>query len=137
MTFVLDSSLTIAWFVPDEHSTPTQLLLARAADSGAVVPDFWRMEIGNALILATRRNRLTLQQRATALRHLESLPIDVDSETSTHAWGNTMQLAERFRLTLYDACYLELAQRRNLPIATLDKQLRIAGRELALPLLGV
>lgn len=137
MTFVLDSSLTIAWFVPDERSTPTQALLERAGEDGAVVPDFWRMEIGNALILATRRKRLTASQRADALRHLTSLPIDVDSETSLHAWDATLQLAERFRLTLYDACYLELAQRRKLPLATLNKELRAAGRALGVPLLGV
>jgi predicted nucleic acid-binding protein len=135
MSFVLDSSLTIAWFLPDERSTPTQILLERAGDDGVVVPDFWRLEIGNALLLATRRKRLTIPQRAEALRHLASLPIMVDTETSAHAWITTMELADRFKLTLYDACYLELAKRRALPLATLDKDLRAAGRKLGIPLL--
>jgi len=135
MSFILDSSLTIAWLVPDERSAPTQILLERAGENGAVVPDFWRLEIGNALLLATRRKRLTIPQRAAALRHLASLPIEVDSETSPHAWNATLELADRFHLTLYDACYLELAQRRALPLATLDKDLRAAGRKLGIPLL--
>lgn len=136
MSFVLDSSLTIAWFVPDERSTPTQILLERAGEEGALVPDFWRLEIGNALLLATRRKRLTIPQRAEALRNLASLPIEVDSETSLYAWHATLELADRFRLTLYDACYLELAQRRALPLATLDRDLRAAGKALGIEVLG-
>ena len=135
MSFVLDSSLTIAWFVPDERTAPTQALLDRAAEDGAVAPDFWRLEIGNALLVATRRKRLTAPQRAEALRQLVFLPIEIDSEVSLHAWDHTLQLADQFGLTLYDACYLELAQRRNLPLASLDKSLRAAGRKLKIPLL--
>jgi predicted nucleic acid-binding protein len=137
MTFVLDSSLTIAWFVPDERSIPTQALLERAGEEGAVVPDFWRLEIGNALLLATRRKRLTAAQRTEALQQLAALPIAVDADTSLHAWNPTLQLADRFALTLYDACYLELAQRRELPLATLDRDLHAAGRKLGLDLLGI
>ena len=136
MSFVLDSSLTVAWFVPDERTTPTQALLERAGEDGAVVPDFWRLEIGNALLLATRRKRLTAAQRADALKQLAALPITVDSDTSLHAWDATLQMADRFGLTLYDACYLELARRRELPLATLDRELRAAGHKLGLELLG-
>ncbi len=136
MSFVLDSSLTVAWFVPDERKTKIQVLLDRAGEDGAVVPDFWRLEVGNALLLATRRSRLTAAQRTEALEQLSFLPITVDFETSLHAWGATLQMAERFHLTLYDACYLELAQRRALPLATLDHALASAGRALGLELLG-
>jgi predicted nucleic acid-binding protein len=136
MTFVLDSSLTVAWFVPDEHTAPAQELLERAGDEGAIVPDFWRLEIGNALLLAMRRKRLTAAQRTEALFQLTVLPIQIDLDTSLHAWDATLRMADRFGLTLYGACYLELAQRRGLPLATLDKQLRAAGRKLSLDLLG-
>jgi predicted nucleic acid-binding protein len=136
MTLVLDSSLTVAWFIPDEHTAPTQALLERVGEEGAVVPDFWRLEIGNALLLAMRRKRLTVTQRAEALSQLAVLPIEIDSNTSLHAWEETLQMADRFGLTLYDACYLELARRRRLPLATLDRQLRGAGRELSLEMLG-
>lgn len=135
MSFVLDSSTAIAWFVPDEHSIMIQTLLDRVAEDGAVVPDFWRMEIGNALLQATRRKRLTIPQRTEALRQLAALPIETDTETLSHAWDETLHLADRYRLTLYDACYLELARRRLLPLATLDQDLRAAGRKLGLSLL--
>jgi predicted nucleic acid-binding protein len=136
MTLVLDSSLTIAWFVPDERSSPTQALLERVGEEGAIVPDFWRLEIGNGLLLATRRKRLTAVLRTEALKQLAALPIVVDSDTSIHAWDTTLQLADRFALTLYDACYLELARRRELSLATLDRQLHAAGHKLGLHLLG-
>ena len=42
--------------------------------------------------------------------------------------GATLRLAIRHELTHYDAAYLELALRRNLPLATLDKDLRRAAR---------
>jgi predicted nucleic acid-binding protein len=137
MTFVLDSSLTIAWFVPDERSALTQSLLERLADEGAIVPDFWRLEIGTGLLLATRRKRLTAAQRTDVLEQLALLPIVVDIGTSLHAWKATLQLADRFGLTLYDACYLELAQRREMALATLDGALQAAGRKLGLDMLGV
>ncbi len=124
-----------AWFAPDEHSILSQALLDRVAENGAVVSDFWRMETGNALLQATRRKRLTIPQCTEALRQLAELAIAIDTETLLHAWDVTLQLADRHRLTLYDACYLELARRRSLPLATFDKDLRAAGRKLGLSLL--
>jgi predicted nucleic acid-binding protein len=63
--------------------------------------------------------------------------IAIDGETNVFAWNATLALTDRFRLTSYDACYIELAQRRGLPLATLDKDLRKAAKALDIPLLGV
>jgi predicted nucleic acid-binding protein len=65
------------------------------------------------------------------------LDIATDDHTDVHAWGETLRLADIFRLTLYDAAYLELAQRRNLPLATLDGELRAAAKSLGLGLMGM
>jgi len=65
--------------------------------------------------------------RAT-LADLAQLPIDIEGETDHQAWGATLRLAIRHELTLYDAAYLELALRRNLPLASLDEVLRRAAR---------
>jgi predicted nucleic acid-binding protein len=137
MSLVLDGSATVAWLIPDERTAATQSLLDHVGDLGAIVPMLWRLEIGNALTFAIRRKRMTIAQRADALAQLSALPIAVDSDTFVHAWGLTLALADRFSLSLYDACYLELAQRRGLPLATLDKDLRKAARALDIPLLGV
>ena len=132
---VLDSSATIAWFMPDEAAS--QDLLERVATDGAVVPSIWPLEIGNALLLAVRRGRITATHRTNALEQLALLPIEHDAETLAHAWTTTLGLADRFRLTLYDACYVELARRRGLPLASLDRNLRVAAERLGVPLLGV
>jgi predicted nucleic acid-binding protein len=106
-------------------------------NTGAVVPSLWRLETANGLQVAIRRKRIDVAFRDLALTHLAHLPITIDPETDAQAWTTTLQLADRFQLTLYDAAYLELAQRRALPLATLDSALRPAAAALRLTLLGV
>jgi predicted nucleic acid-binding protein len=86
--------------------------------------------------LAARRGRINREQRDKILEDLAGLNIVTDADTQTFAWTATLRLAERYRLTLYDACYLELAQRLQLPLATLDQDLRRAAGALGLELLG-
>ncbi len=134
--FVLDSSVTISWYVPDEHSEATRALAEQVIASGAIVPLHWWLEVGNALLLAMRRNRIAASRRAEALQHLVSLQLTIDEQTIDQAWTASLTLADAHRLTLYDACYLELAQRRRLPLATLDRDLRAAGVAAGLEVLG-
>jgi predicted nucleic acid-binding protein len=132
--FILDGSVAIAWFMPDEAENT---LLHRTAIEGAWVPMIWALEVGNALSHAVRRKRIDRAARDRALDRLGALPIRIDRSTLVHAWRGTLELADRFGLTLYDACYLELAERRELPLATLDKDLRKAAKALDIALLGV
>jgi predicted nucleic acid-binding protein len=74
--------------------------------------------------------------RNAALADLALLDITTDPHSDAYCWKTTLQLADRFRLTLYDAAYLELAHRRSLPLASLDEELRVAGLALGVPLLG-
>jgi predicted nucleic acid-binding protein len=133
---VIDSSVTVSWFIPEERDAQSQILFDRVTEDGAVVPIYWPFEVGNALLLALRRRRITTEQRSDALVQLVGLQITIDRATLDHAWSAALDLADRFGLTLYDACYLELAQRRSLPLATFDKELNAAGRRLGLPVLG-
>ena len=104
---------------------------------GAWVPALWRLEIANVLEMGVRRGRHDAQFRDATLYDLALLPIMVDSETNQHAWHATVRLAERHRLTVYDAAYLELALRRASQLATLDRALRAAGAAEAVTLLGL
>ena len=137
MSLVIDSSVTLSWCFEDEGTDATTALLYRVAETGAVVPALWRLEVANGLQSAVRRRRIDAAYRDASLADLRALAIDIDPETDRKAWSETLQLADRFRLTLYDAAYLELAQRRRLPLASLDEELRAAGRLLAVPLLGL
>jgi predicted nucleic acid-binding protein len=136
VSLVIDSSVTLAWFFDDERTPAADAVLRQVTESGAVVPSLWRLEIANALHTAVRRRRIDARFRDASLADLRALPIAVDAETDRQAWGSALTLAERCRLTVYDAAYLELAQRLNLPLATLDKELRAAGKALGITLYG-
>jgi predicted nucleic acid-binding protein len=133
---VLDSSIALAWLLEDETTDIALGIRDGVLAGGAAIPALWHLEVGNVLLMAERRSRISRDFRLESLRDLGLLPLDVDTETTSHAWGRTLALAERHRLTLYDACYLELALRRNLPLATLDSELRSAAGANAVPLLG-
>ena len=130
MSVVLDASVTLAWYFEDEASPATDELLNRIAEAGAVVPPLWRFEVGNGLQMAIRRQRITAAYRNDALVELAAMPITIDADSDVQAWTSTLRLSERFSLTLYDATYLELAHRRALPLATLDRALQAAAQDL-------
>lgn len=127
MSIVLDSSATLAWVYADETTAGIRQTFERIRAGGAWVPALWRLEVGNALQMGVRRSRHTLAFRDATFSDLSLLPIHVDSETDQHAWGTTVHLAQKHGLTSCDAAYLELAQRRALPLATLDADLRNAA----------
>jgi predicted nucleic acid-binding protein len=137
VSLVLDSSITLAWLFSDEGTPATQAVLDTVAGAGAHVPVIWPIEVANGLMQGVRRGRMTPSLRDASLSDLTRLDVAIDPDTNRFAWTATSKLADRFRLTLYDACYLELAQRRGLPLATLDYDLRNAGSALGLELLGV
>jgi len=125
-----------AWVYAAETTGAISDVLARVIESGAWVPGLWRLEIGNVLEMGVRKGRTDAAFRDAALADLALLPISVDPETDRHAWGATVKLAARHRLTLYDAAYLELARRRSLPLATLDAELRVAAAAEDIILIG-
>jgi predicted nucleic acid-binding protein len=137
VSLVIDSSITLSWCFEDERTEVTATLLYRVAETGALVPALWRLEVANGLQVAVRRGRIDVAYRDAIIADLRDLAIDVDPETDRKAWSEILQLADRFRLTLYDAAYLELAQRRQLPLASLDNELRAVGQMLGVPLLGL
>ena len=137
MSFVLDASVALAWCFEDEHTRPVMDLLDRAAESGAFAPSLWPLEALNGLLMAQRRGRVDARRRHRLAGFLRTLPVTLDTESADQAWTGTVRLAERHRLSVYDAAYLELAQRRRLPLATLDQDLIKAVRALGLARLGI
>ena len=135
MNVVLDSSATMARAFPDEQTDIILEVFEFIAQFGAVVPQLWRIEIANSLKVGIRRRRITMEVRSGILADLDDLPILADDETGDRAWVETLALADKHRLTLYDATYLELALRLSLPLAMLD-DLRNAAQREAATLLG-
>ena len=137
MSLVLDGSVVLAWCFEDERTPATRDVLDAVSSGGAVVPSLWRLEVANGLQVGVRRRRIEEWRRDALLGSLALLNIAVDVETDARAWSDTLRLADRFGLTLYDAAYLELAHRRQMPLATLDTELRAAAQTLSLTLLGI
>lgn len=135
--FILDASVSLSWFL--DNPVPDLSVRVRrslAGGSRAVVPTLWRLEIANAFAMAERRGDLTVTFTETCLSDIEGLMASVigsaDSEVSLR---QSLAAARTFRLTAYDAMYLETARRESLPLATLDKALKQAAIEAGVPLI--
>jgi predicted nucleic acid-binding protein len=127
--------MAIAWLFEDERGPVEQAVLDRVRTDGAMVPSLWRLEIANVLRHAVLRRRCTKNFAATNLADLDRLPIVLDDETNRHAWGRTRELSNEYRITVYDAAYLELAARRKLPLASRDTALIEAAKRAGVEVL--
>lgn len=134
--FVVDCSIAVAWLFHDEATPKTAVLLNRLATESALVPAWWFMEITNVLALAERKGRITPMQSDAFIADLSKLGIVRDDEAPDRAFTHILALCRTYRLTCYDAIYLDLAIRRSLPLATLDDDLRKTAKKLGIALLG-
>lgn len=134
MAFVLDASIALAWLLPDEGDESTDTLAERLATDSAFAPSIWPLEVVNALFVAARRGRIPQTRVEPLAEQLTIYPIMVEP-ASLKTCFVPAKLAARHKLTVYDATYLELAQRRQLPLATLDRRLCEACSELDIPVL--
>ena len=134
---VPDASATLTWCFEDEAMAWTDALLADLRTGGeAIVPAHWPAEVANALLIAVRRGRISREKTNRIFLDLRALPIRIDPKGSETLFDQVFKLADHYRLTIYDAGYLELAIREGLPLATLDKELRMAARASGVPLVG-
>ena len=124
---VLDASLALQWFLEDESGRQYGLsVLASLSSKRAVVPILWFYEVGNGLLMAYRRKRITFDQIDGFLTRLKALPIDAAQQVPTEIL-ELPAIAQKHSLTNYDAAYLALAMRFRLPLATTDAELRRAA----------
>jgi predicted nucleic acid-binding protein len=129
MEAVLDRSLALAWALPDEASSRADRWLARVSpDDVLLVPALWWYEMTNALTVAQRRRRLTGTEVTRLIDLYGALPIQTDTFLGREASWRLHALAQEFGLSAYDAAYLELAQRRGVALATMDRRLAVAAR---------
>lgn len=130
MSFVLDASVALLWLAPETN--PTGVTYAAAAltalkQSQAVVPSLLALEVANVLAKLESRGVVTEADSQRYIALLGRLNVTVDQATAAHALGDTLNLARRYKLSAYDAAYLELALRTGLPLATLDADLAKAA----------
>lgn len=123
-TIILDASVTAAWILDDENSPYADTVIGRVISEGATVPQFWRIEMRNVLVIAQNRNRIDSETADRHLSKLESLPLSFDSGVDLAA---ALVLARAHSLTFYDAIYLETTLRNDAVLATLDHRLTRAA----------
>jgi predicted nucleic acid-binding protein len=128
---VVDCSVAAAWALADEAGDWTHSARTAVERVGMVVPWLFWFEIRNILIVNERRNRIDIADVERFIRELPKMIADVDDEPNGPV---VMTLARSHQLTAYDAAYLELAARRNLPLCTLDQQLIAAAKKTAVNL---
>lgn len=123
--FVLDNSVTMRWYF-DKGSHPyADKVLHRlgASPDRALVPVLWRYEVSAVLARALKTKVIAAQTVRAFLQTLGALPISIDADSADYVLTDVHRLAVTYGLTSYDAAYLELAMRANLPLATLDAEL--------------
>lgn len=133
MTFVIDTSVTLSWCFADERTPATDRLLDRLETEAALVPSLWVLETANALLTAQRRGRITEAQASRASALLDALPIEVEVGSAPRA--ALLATGAVHGLSAYDSAYLLLAERRGVPLATLDKALARAAKKAGVPVL--
>jgi predicted nucleic acid-binding protein len=125
MALVLDASITLSWFFPDERTAFTDAALEIAAQEECWAPAVWRLEFSNALLVAERKRRLTRDERLQVLDEASRLNLRVDP--TLQDLRRISAMADRHDLSTYDAAYLELALRLGSALITLDKKLAAAA----------
>jgi predicted nucleic acid-binding protein len=132
LSFVVDASIALSWYLPGETSAVSEAAFARLRDADAIAPILWWFEIRNTLVISERRKRITPAQAIQILARLDELPLRLDAAPDSET---VLALARAHGLTVYDAAYLELALRLMVPLATLDRALIAAAPAAGVELL--
>ncbi len=129
---VIDCSVTMAWLLDDEAEPIADRIFSLSEDIDFVVPIIWQIEVANILWAAIRRKRITRDVAYGFATVLRKLDVRIDRSGPDRALTSLLELAQLQRITVYDASYLELADRLGMSIATLDKGMRRAASDMSL-----
>jgi predicted nucleic acid-binding protein len=133
--FVIDNSVVMSWCFKDETSKYTDAMLDYLEHAKAYVPAIWPLEVSNVLLVAERRKRLSQSDSSHFISLLLELPIIVEPESPERMLSEILAIAREYKLSSYDASYLDLAMRKGLPIATTDKNIIAAAKRSSVPIL--
>ena len=122
--------MAMAWCFEDVAAGYADRVLKKLAMREAVVPAIWPLEVANVLLVGERRKRLTKADSSRFLELLQGLPITIDVQAASRAFGDIMSVARSLTISAYDAAYVELAMREGLHLATLDENLRNAASKI-------
>jgi predicted nucleic acid-binding protein len=127
LKYVLDASVALAWYLPDEGDAYTRALFDHLESASITVPSIWPIEVANALLVVERRRRALGPDLDDFASALATLPIEIARDAELQAFGSWLGLGRKYGVTTYDAAYLAVALRLGLPLATIDSRLRSAA----------
>ena len=131
-SFVVDASVILAWYDPREDNAYAEKILDALKENTAITPPLCCLEVNNVLRLFEKKKLITRLDLEKAAEFVDSLPILLDKNPLDFSMPLALSLSRKYDLTIYDACYLELAVRFNLPMATLDHSLIKAVKAVGL-----
>lgn len=134
--FVLDASVALSWFFDDEYSSYADFVAGAMSNHQVIVPAIWPLEIANAFLTATRRGRFPEGAIPDLLENVRQLGLEIDQELTPMTLADAaVVVGLAYGLSSYDACYLELAVRRGLRLATQDHKLQRAASQAGVTIL--
>ena len=139
MSFVLDASVALLWLVPETNAAGVDYAgatLKALGQSQALVPSLFALEVANVVAKVESKGIVAEADSQRFISLLGQLNLVTDQATPVHALGDTLNLARRYKLSAYDAAYLELALRTGLPLATLDANLAKAATTTGVLIFG-
>jgi predicted nucleic acid-binding protein len=135
---VIDASAALEWLLDDSMAVQSEAIIRRCLSEPAWTPSLFWLEVGNTLRMRLRRGVIDLAFRDVSLRRLRRVGLQTDSEANFAGapFDRSIELSDRYDLTLYDASYLELALRLGADIATFDEALASAAARSGVSVTG-
>jgi len=137
VAMAVDASIVLAWHFDDEADETADEIARRCVSESVVVPAHWQAQVANGLLMGERRKRTAPDRISAFFGRLSALDVETDSLPEDAIFDRILPLARAHRLTIYDAIYLELAERRGVALATFDRELAEAARSVGVTVLGV
>ncbi|MDX8407607.1 MAG: type II toxin-antitoxin system VapC family toxin [Mariprofundaceae bacterium] len=129
MPWIMDCSIAAAMGLPDESSAIADAFLLQMESNEIWVPSLWWHEIGNVIVSARRRSRISDNDASGLMQLYGNLPVSTDTVSGSGLMERIHRLSITYQLSAYDAAYLELAERKQAGLTTLDAKLLQAARD--------
>ena len=130
MTYVFDASFVGAIIIPDENNPRINKIQADIGEEEDIfVPQLLWYEIASIFMNLIRRKRYTPDEVLQLIPLLAAVRLETDHKTGADYSQKLLRLCNEYNLSSYDAAYLELAERTNAVLCTLDENLVAAAKK--------
>ncbi len=122
--FVVDASVVLKWYLPDEQGVSQALsLLADLVEGASTLhaPNLIDYEFVNAMWVAGKMGRIAVEDRDAAVNNF--LNTEITKADMGELFESLLKHATEYNRSCYDASYLALSEIVGAPLVTADKKL--------------